>query len=160
MPRRRKLLSILRLGALCILLPLLAACVTKGTPVSTTAAQVAASEPGSGLGRIYFYRDREAFLGAIEPGIIVNGQRVGTARYGEVFFRDALPGRYEVFSTHNDDHITAFTLAEGETVYIKTLPRLDGLSTEMTAILMAPELGAAEIADLSLVLGNEPPTEN
>ncbi|MEX2409549.1 MAG: hypothetical protein WD489_10620 [Rhodovibrionaceae bacterium] len=139
-----------------MLLPLLAGCVTKGAPLSATAAEIAAAEPASGLGRIYFYRERDAFLGAIEPGIVVNGKRVGTARYGEIFFRDALPGRYEVFSTHNDDTTAAFALAEGESVYIKTAPRLDGLCTELTAVLVDPETGAAEAGGLDLVQGDEP----
>ena len=134
----------------------LAGCVTQGRPVTGTAAAVASDGPASGLGRIYFYRDEEAFMAAVEPGIIVNGKWVGTARYGEVFFRDALPGRYEVFSTHNDDDVAAFTLAEGEQVYIKTVPRLDGLSTELTAVKVAPDTGAAEIRALELVQGNEP----
>lgn len=150
----------LRIALLCLIaLPLLAACVTHGRPVSTTMAEIAAEPPASGLGRIYFYRQEEPFLAAVEPRIIVNGKWVGTARYGEVFFRDALPGRYEVFSTDNDDDVVSFTLAEGETVYIKTAPKLDGISTLLTASKVAAETGAEEIAELELVQGNEPPPQ-
>ena len=138
---------------------LLAACITQGRPVTGTAAEIAASDPADGLGRIYFYRQEDAFMAAVEPGIIVNGKWVGTARYGEVFFRDALPGRYEVFSTHNDDGTVTFTLAEGERVYIKTVPRLDGRTTELTAIKVAPATAAAEIQPLALVQGDEPPPQ-
>lgn len=161
MPFSGSLICALRPILFCLIaLPLLAACVTHGRPVSDMTAEIAAEPPASGLGRIYFYREEEAFLAAVEPGIIVNGKWVGTARYGEVFFRDAVPGRYEVFSTDNDDDVLSFTLAEGETVYIKTKPQLDGISTLLTATKVHAEVGAEEIATLELVQGNEPPPQN
>lgn len=143
-----------RLAVLSLLFGLMVAC-TQGRPVTGTAAEIAAEGPASGLGRIYFYRDAEAFLAAVEPGIIVNGKWVGTARYGEVFFRDALPGRYEVFATHNGEDRVSFALEEGETVYIKTVPRLEGLSTLLTATAVPAEVGARETASLELVQGDE-----
>ena len=157
MPPVPSVLRNIGLAALFLLaLPLLAACVTQGRPVTGTVAEIAAEPPGSGLGRIYFYREEEAFLAAVEPGIIVNGKWVGTARYGEVFFRDALPGRYEVYATDNDDDIVSFTLAEGETVYIRTEPHLDGISTLLTATRVDAEIGREETAELELVQGDEP----
>jgi hypothetical protein len=157
MPSGQLTLRALRVLVLCLLAPLLAACVTQGKPVTGTTAEIAAEPPAAGLGRIYFYRLEEAFLAAVEPSIIVNGKWVGTARYGEVFFRDALPGRYEVFSTDNDDDVVSFTLGEGETVYIKTEPHLDGISTVLTATEVAPAVGERETAGLELVQGDEPP---
>ena len=129
----------------------LSGCVTRGRPAGQTASAAVSASPGAGEARIFFYREDFAFLGAIEPEIVVNGKRVGTSRVGEAFFRDAAPGRYQVYSSHNPDYIVEFWVAAGEEAFVKVEPRLQGLNTKLTTVLMDPTLAEQELEELTLI---------
>jgi hypothetical protein len=109
-----------------------------------------AAPPGPGLARIVFYRQAIPFLQAISPDLIVNGKRVGTADLGRAFLRDARPGGYEVFSTHDPDSVAAFTLGPGETRFVKVGPQFQGLGFRLSAREVPAAQARAELDDLEL----------
>ena len=113
---------------------LLAACARSEPPHATLALEQV-PPPVVGSGRIYFYRTDVPLLVAVEPGIIVNGRKVGEAAFERVFYRDAKPGRYEVFLTSDEDSPVYFTLAPGETRYVKAV-----IDVGVTGTRLRPEL--------------------
>ena len=112
----------------------LAACARSGPPAATLALEEVPA-PAADSGRIYFYRTDVPLLVAVEPDIIVNGQKVGAAAFERVFYRDAKPGRYEVFLTSDEDSPVYFTLAPGETRYVKAV-----IDVGFTGTRLRPEL--------------------
>jgi hypothetical protein len=69
------------------------------------------------MARIFFYRTENPFLIALEPEIVVNGKAVGRAIHGDAFYRDAKPGRYEIFLAGDHfnivgSHLTAVRVLE------------------------------------------------
>lgn len=141
------------------LLLLLAGCRTAAEGPPAGAAAGAAEEPLSvsletppppGLARIVFYRQAVPFLQSISPDVIVNGKRVGTAEPGGAFLREARPGGYEVFSTHDPETLVRFALEEGETRYVKTAPAFRGLGFRISAEEVPARRAVPELADLDL----------
>ena len=112
----------------------LAACA-RGVPPQGTLALEQVPAPAAGSGRIYFYRTDVPLLVAVEPDVIVNGRKVGTSVFERVFYRDAKPGRYEVFLTSDEDSPVYFTLAAGETRYVKAV-----IDLGVTGTRLRPEL--------------------
>jgi hypothetical protein len=148
-------ISFLRTAKAVLLLalagPLLAACVTSGKPAAQTTSAAVAAAPPAGEARLFFYREKFALLGAIEPDVVVNDKRVGTSRAGEAFYRDALPGRYQIYTSHNPDHVVEVRVEAGEEAFIKVEARLQSLNSKLTAVLMDPQLGAQEMEELILI---------
>jgi len=112
----------------------LAACARSESPQATLALEQVPA-PAAGSGRIYFYRTDVPLLVAVEPDIIVNGRKVGKAAFERVFYRDAKPGRYEVFLTSDEDSPVYFNLAAGETRYVKAV-----IDVGVTGTRLRPEL--------------------
>jgi hypothetical protein len=70
------------------------------------------------MGRIYFYRT--AVLGAaIQPDVILNGEKVGKAVPQGFWYLDRLPGEYQVVTTTETKRKLSFTLAAGQTRYVR-----------------------------------------
>lgn len=109
-----------------------------------------AAPPGGGLARIVFYRQAIPFLQALSPDLIVNGKRVGTADLGRAFLREARPGGYEIFSTHDPGTVVAFTLDAGETRFIKVGPQFQGLGFRLSASEPPAGQARADLYDLKL----------
>lgn len=110
--------------------------------------EVELSSPPAGEGRIVFYRNAVPFLVAVEPEIIVNGQKVGTAAFERYVYRDARPGRYEVFLTSDKDNPVYFTLRAGETRYVKAVFTIGITGTKLTASLIEEAEGRADLESL------------
>ena len=122
-----------------------AACAGRGVPPGTLALEQV-PEPAAGSGRIYFYRTDVPLLVAVEPDIIVNGRKVGAAAFERVFYRDAKPGRYEVFLTSDEDSPVYFDLAAGETRYVKAVIDLSVTGTRLRPELVEEAEARAAIA--------------
>ena len=123
----------------------LGACARSDPPGATLALEQVPA-PAAGSGRIYFYRTDVPLLVAVEPDIIVNGRKVGAAAFERVFYRDAKPGRYEVFLTSDEDSPVYFTLAAGETRYVKAVIDLGVTGTRLRPELVEEAEARAAIA--------------
>ena len=132
---------------LALLLAPLAACAA---PAPNPAVLVVADDqpigpPPPGLGRIYFYRTDLPLMVALAPDIVVNGRRVGGAGYDQVFFRDARPGRYEVFLATDPENPVYLTLAAGELRFVKTAVDIGLGGTKLSAELVEEAAARREI---------------
>lgn len=139
-----------RLLVFCCAAPLLAACATATGP-SLKQQFGGLPEPPAGMGRLYVYRTAVPWMVALEPEVIVNGQSVGVARYDRFFFRDARPGRYEVFLTSDPDEPVYFTLAPGEARFVKAVVRWTITGTKLTGALIDETEGRREVESLKTV---------
>jgi hypothetical protein len=137
------------------LAPVLAA----GWLAACSAALEAPDQPGAapppdlraGQARLYFYRPSESLFPAIQPEVIINGRKVGVSVVGEAFYRDARPGRYEIFLTSDDDDRLTVTLAPGEVHYVRTSIALSWLGPHLSPASVEAERGALESQGLNLV---------
>jgi len=117
-------------GAVFALLSLLAACVGQGGPPGPRYADMAAGIPpqGGDRARLFFYREWESDEVPSEPGLYLNGQRVGVSIAGGVFYRDVSPGRYLVTVDTVGTYWNQFKTVDlrgGATEYVK----IESLST-------------------------------
>lgn len=107
--------------------------------------------PPPELARIYFYRQAQPLMVALVPDVIVNGKAVGDLSLGEVFFRDAKPGRYRVFLSGDPDHVVELSLAPGQIGFVRCTLRIGLGTTRLTAESVAADEATREIGNL----GNE-----
>ena len=112
------------------------------------AAPFEAEAPPPSLARLYFYRQPTPLMIALTPEVIVNGQSVGALSMGEVFFRDAKPGRYRIFLSGDPAHVLEMTLAAGEVVFVRATLRIGLGSTRISAERIGAATAAAEIDEL------------
>ena len=143
---------------------LLAGCVASDERAATVAEKAdgptliaAPSPPPPGQGRIYFYRSDLPVMLALAPEVIVNGRRVGAAAYETVFYRDARPGRYEVFLASAPDEPIYFSLGAGDLRFIKTVVEVGFAGTWLSAELVEEDKARREIAAQRWAQGKPPP---
>ncbi len=134
--------------AAAFILLILNACAV-GPPLSETHGEL--PEASEGMGRIYFYRTDIPLLTALEPAVIVNSKLVGHSQHATVFYRDAMPGRYEVFLESDTENVLKFTIASGQVQFIKTFIDLEITGTELAIELVEEELGRQEVHSLTLL---------
>lgn len=104
-----------------------------------------------GQARLYFYRPNETLFPAIQPEVIINGRKVGVSVVGEAFYRDARPGRYEIFLTSDDDDRLTVTLVPGEVHYVRVSIALSWLGPRLSPASVEAERGALELQGVTLV---------
>ncbi len=132
---------------LAALLGLVLALGIAGRPAQADAGFLAEPPPPQ-LARLYFYREPKPLLIALNPDVIVNDRSVGAISMGEVFFRDARPGRYRIFLSGDPAHVLELTLNAGETVFVRATLRIGLGSTRISAERIAAEVARAEITSL------------
>jgi hypothetical protein len=131
--------------ALCAL-TLLAGCATGGARYADV--NVAAPKLAADRGRIYFYRT--SILGlAIQPGIKLNGESVGSAAPGGFFFVDRPRGNYVASSATEVESTLAFALAAGETKYVRTSITPGIVVGHMNFELVNKSVAEGELASLN-----------
>jgi hypothetical protein len=126
-----------------LLTALLSACASTVEPET---AEVRFTAP-EGKARIYFYRTGVPFLIALQPVFVVNAKAVGRAVHDEVFFRDAFPGRYQVFMASDPETVLSFTLEEGELKFVKAVIDFSITGSRISAALVEEKTGRQEIGD-------------
>lgn len=129
----------------------LGACSSPGPPVTEVPA--ALGPPPEGQGRIYFFRRETPFLSAIEPAVVVNGRRVGVSHPGDVFYRDARPGRYVVALSTDMENPVEFTISAGEHRYVESAIDWSMLDTRLTARLVEADEALEAMRSLTLTKG-------
>jgi hypothetical protein len=70
-------------------------------------------------GRIWFYRPSKMAGAAVQPGVMLNGEKVGKAQPGSFFYVDRSPGEYEVKCTTEWSDKCKLTLAPRDTKYVR-----------------------------------------
>lgn len=105
----------------------------------------------SEMGRVYFYRSSSPFGAAVQPSILMNGEKVGDSVPGGVFFKDVSPGNYEVATSTEVERKLTFTMAAGQTRYVETSIGVGFMVGRVHPTLVEPKDGAAAIQELSFV---------
>jgi hypothetical protein len=99
-------------------------------------------------GRIYFYRSNSMLGAAIQPSVMLNGQKVGNSKPGGFFYIDRPPGNYEVTCGTEVERKASFVLDAGQQRYIKTTVSMGVLVGHVTPELVDPAEGMAAVQSL------------
>jgi len=134
-----------KLLAICALM-VLTGCASSGIKYTDVGAAPPRLKPGQG--RVYFYRTVLIGL-AIQPDIKLNGQAVGAAIPGGFFFVDRPHGSYVATATTEVESRLEFTLAAGETKYIRTNLSMGVLAGRISFELVGKPEAEADLASLN-----------
>jgi hypothetical protein len=145
-------MKLLRMSLALIALTVLSACAS-GPKYNEVAATF--PRPNAADGRIWFYRPGIAFGAGIQPGVILNGTRIGESVPGGFFYVDRPAGNYEVLLSTEVDRKVTFTLAPGQERYIKMTVGLGVIVYRVYPELVDEGVGRGEIVDTSYIGGQK-----
>jgi hypothetical protein len=104
----------------------------------------------SGNGRIFFYRITP--LGAaLQPSVMLNGEKVGSAVPLGFFYVDRSPGDYEVATTTELKKTLTFHLDAGQTRYVRLSISMGFFVGHVYPELVEDSVGAKEIEKTKMV---------
>ena len=104
-------------------------------------------------GRIYFYRSGSPFGSAVQPSVYLNGQKVGDAVPGGVYFKDVEPGEYEVKVETEVERKINFPIKVGQSRYIKFTVSMGFFAGRVRPSLVDRIQGAEDIKGLAYIGG-------
>jgi hypothetical protein len=115
----------------------------------------AAADPApvaSGMARIWVYRLNDPTEDPRIPLVRLNGASIGAAYQGSSFYRDVLPGNYQI--SVDGEYIgpppsIAVSLQPGQVVYADVADNGNDSAAEFAITLAPPDIGAAEVAENS-----------
>ena len=121
-------------------------CVASGPLYKDVAASIPPMPAGKG--RIYFYRPDTMLGAAVTADIRLNGRVAGLSERGSFFFVDAKPDSYTVATSTEVERRLTFTLAAGETRYVKTSVSFGALVGRINPELVNADVGKSDILEL------------
>jgi hypothetical protein len=124
---------------------LMSGCAT-GLPFAEVAAKMPDLKPGDG--RICFLRSSSMLGAAIQPQLRLNGEVVGESKPGGFFFVDRPAGNYIASASTETENTLSFTLAAGETKYLRSAVHPGILVGRVTVDLEQPDKALAELPSL------------
>jgi hypothetical protein len=110
-------------------------------------------------GRIFFYRTRSMVGAAVQPSIVLDGEKVGNSQPGGFFYVDKAPGVHEIKVATEAEKTRSLNLALQEIKYVKTSldfgfivgrPVIDVMDPQ-NAVEDLPDLGYTGSAQLSAI---------
>lgn len=144
MKRRQSLLALVALAAV------IAGCAS-GPKYQDAAKSIPALKPNEG--RVFFFRSSSVVGAAVQADIRLNGTVVGTSIPGGFFYVDRPAGNYVAASSTETEKTLSFTLAAGETKYVRSSVGLGLLVGRVILELGDPKAAQAEIETLSYTGG-------
>jgi predicted small lipoprotein YifL len=139
-------MSTLKSALALVVLVTVAGCAATGPLYSEIAATIP-PVPAS-KGRVYFYRADTIVGAALTSDISLNGRIVGKSERGGFFYVDEDPGSFKASASTEVERQLTFTLAAGETKYIKSSTSFGVLVGRINLGLVSPDEAKAEIAGL------------
>jgi len=135
-----------RIAALVLLAGMMAGCAT-----GPKYEEVRGGFPSldADKGRIYFYRSSNPFGSAIQPSVMLNGEKVGDSRPGGFFFVDHPPGNQEVNLTTEVEKKLTFTLDPRQDQYVRMSVGLGFVVYRVYPELVDKKTGEEELKGLS-----------
>lgn len=113
--------------------------------------------------RLIFYRGANPYDGLAWTRVLLNGESIGAAPPGTVFYRDVSPGVYQIGVDSEKlypGQAKAVAVDAGSTTYIKVMGApywgqsgMQWWGYTFTAAVIAPAVGQAEIGPLRLTPG-------
>jgi len=139
---------VLRRIILACLLATLAACASgpKYNEVKSAIPTVPAEQ-----GRIYVYRSSSMVGAAIQPDVMLNGEKIGQSKPGGFFFVDRPAGNFEITTSTEVEKKVTFVLEKGDAKYVKTSIGLGLFVGRVHPELIDPKQGQTEIEELSYI---------
>ncbi len=140
------------LWILLLSLSFLGGCAATGakyTEVQNTIEPVATD-----MGRVVFYRDLSILGAAITSDLYMNDKKVGESIRGSFFYADHTAGNIEVSATTETEKKLTFTLATGETKYVRTTVGFGLVVGRIIPTLVAKEEAEKALPDLAYI-GNK-----
>ena len=139
-------MSVLKTVVAFVAVAVLAGCAAEG-PLHK---EVAASIPTvpAGKGRVYFYRPDTMFGAAITSDITLNGKVVGKSERGSFFFVDENPGSCTALASTEVERQVTFTLAAGETKYVKSSVSMGLMVGRVNLELVSPGDADKDLTEL------------
>lgn len=134
--------------ALLMMVALLTACAS-----GPKHADVASSIPGlkPDQGRVYVYRSNSMVGAAIQPNVTINSKVVGESKPGGFFFVDLPAGPVEVSTSTEVEKKLTFTLAPGQTRYVRTVIGMGILVGRVYPELVDNAEGIKQVSESSYV---------
>ena len=131
-------------------------------PAGPEGPSAAAAPLSADRARVYVYRDLNPYDTPVWTAVSLNGEKVGDSAPGTVFYRDVMPGTYEI-EVRSDmlypNQFKTVALAPGSTVFAKIQEaRSWGKSFQwqgntFVVTIVDPAVGRGEIGALRLVAG-------
>lgn len=137
--------NVLLLFASCV--ALLSGCAT-GQKFSEAKSAIPALSADQG--RIYFYRV-SALGAAVQPAVKLNGEKIGVAKPGAVFYADRAPGSYQIESSTEVKRQLSLTLEKQQTRYVRLNIAMGFFVGHVFPELVENSVGEKEIAKCKLV---------
>ena len=97
-------------------------------------------------GRIFFYRITGAGA-AVQPDVLLNGERVGVAQPMGFFYVDRPPGAYKVSTTTEVERTLSFMLEKGQTRFIRLSINMGFFAGHVYGELVDESVGHSEIKE-------------
>jgi hypothetical protein len=101
-------------------------------------------------GRIYFYRV-SALGAAVQPAVKLNGEKIGVAKPGGVFYADRTPGSYQVETSTEVKRHLSLTLDNQQTRYVRLNIAMGFFVGHVFPELVENSVGEKEIAKCKLI---------
>ena len=139
-------MSALRSFFALVIVGVLAGCAAEG-PLHKDVSASIPSVP-SGKGRVYFYRPDTMLGAAVTSDINLNGRVVGRSARGSFFYVDENPCNCTASASTEVERQLSFTLAPGETKYIKSTVSMGALVGRINLELVSPGDATKELAEL------------
>lgn len=138
--------TFLKIAAAAACAAVLAGCATgaKYSEVASTIPAVKADQA-----RVYFFRSSSMMGAAIQPEIRLDGKVVGESKPGGFFYADAAPGSHVASVSTETEKTLTFTLAAGETKYVRQSIGFGVAMGRVVLDLETPEKAKAELNDLA-----------
>src|SRR5580765_782776 len=137
-----KLKAVLALAVVVVL----AGCAASGPLYKEISATIPAVPAGKG--RVYFYRADTMFGAAVTSDITLNNRVVGKSERGSFFYVDENPGNLIASASTEVERNLSFTLAAGETKYVKSTVSMGVMVGRVNLELASPNDAKTEIVEL------------
>ncbi len=128
---------------------ILSGCATSGPKFTEMATAMSATQKPD-TGRIYFYRT--TVLGAaVQPDVLLNGEKVGSAVPNGFFYVDRPAGNCEVSTSTEVERKLSFTLEPNQVRYVRLNISMGFFVGHVYGELVDEAKGRSEIADTRYV---------
>lgn len=139
--------GILRILLWVSIAAIVAGCAASGPKYADLQSSIPALDARQG--RIFFYRESSMVGAAVQPSIMLNGEKVGDSVPGSFFLVDREPGKYIATASTEVERNAQFTLSAAETVYIRTRVTMGALVGHVQVEVATPSMFNAAVGDLS-----------
>ena len=137
---------------LLMLAVVLSACAT-GAKFTEVNPELVSENPD--MGRIFFYRPSSVGA-AVQPDVMLNGEKVGQAVSWGFFYVDRPAGNYECLTSTEVKRKVSFTLEPGQTRYVRFSISLGFFVGHVYGKIVDESVGLEEIKDCKYI-GQENP---